>query len=100
LANVVAEAEGSQFQYSLVSVQKATLTSTDLEADELWCVVIDQQVTMPWLWTEITSNRFVAFKDGDVWDALPAEALWGKDLEEVPPGPGAIGCKSFIASGE
>jgi hypothetical protein len=100
LANAVSEHEGAHFKYSIVSVQKATLTSSDLEADELWCVVIDQQVTMPWLWTEVTSNRFLVVKEGDVWDVGPAEAIWGLELEEILPGPEAIGCDNLIESGE
>jgi hypothetical protein len=101
LANTVAEYEGAHFQYSIVSVQQATLTSSELEADELWCVVIDQAVTMPWLWTEITSNRFLLVREGAVWEgATPAEALWGEKLDFNPPGPRGIGCDNLLEGGE
>ena len=101
LANTVAEHEGDHFQYSIVSARKATLTSSDLEADELWCVVIDQPVTMPWLWAEITSSRFLVVRQGDVWEgAIPAEALWDLELDSNPPGPRGIGCDNLLEGGE
>ena len=100
LGNHVAGAEGPQFRYSIVSAQKASFSPADLAAAEIWCVVIDQQVTAPWLWTSITSNRFLVFKDGDVWGAVPAEALWGLELDEFPQGPSGIGCDNLVSRGD
>ncbi len=102
LANAVAEHEGAHFKYSIVSAQEATATAFDpeAEAEELWCVVIDQEVTMPWLWIEFTTNRFLAVKEKGVWSVAPAEALWGPELNDNPPGPGEVGCDNFVENGE